>query len=184
MPEEATDSGMLRVTAVGTSTLIDQTDGAFVVIAPDPDAIIKTPYFVTYDPAPGPYRVNATGNINDNIADVLTLNVVQFIPNNSAGLQLVEPDLGAPKRAEPLPNLVFYLVLSSDSVTPATSKSPTVEVQRDDGSFAVSTNSAVEIGKGFYRINLTAAEMDGRTVNIAFTAPDCNQAATTILTAA
>ncbi len=52
---------------------------------------ILAPYFITFEN--GLYRVNLVG-ANTNVTDVLTLNGVQVIPSNSAGLQKVNTGTG------------------------------------------------------------------------------------------
>ena len=56
------------------------------------------------------------------------------------------------------PTIVFLMVDSSDSETAETGVSPTVYVSKAGGAFAASTNSAAEIGRGWYSVELTATE--------------------------
>ena len=143
---------------------------------------ILAPYFVTYDDGPGAYRVKAAGNVNDNIADVLTLNLVQFIPNNSAGLQR---ESGVPRRGVPWDNFQFFMVLSIDHATPGVGKTPSGWISKDGSTiWTPLTGSFTEKGFGFYLISLTAAEMDFETASLRFTAPDCDPVGLTLRTAA
>lgn len=75
---------------------------------------------------------------------------------------------GVPQKAVALPNFKFLLVLASDHVTGATGKTPTCEIQKDDGSFATCDNAAVEIAHGMYRVDLTATEMDADNILLRF----------------
>lgn len=72
--------------------------------------------------------------------------------------------------------LSFFMALSSDHVTPATGKTVTVQVSKDGGAFAAATNSPAEISAGWYKIILTATEMNADTVAIKITETDCDQA--------
>ena len=55
--------------------------------------------------------------------------------------------------------VVFKMVDETDFATPETGLSVTCEISKDGGSFAGTTNSAAEIGNGWYKITLTATEM-------------------------
>ena len=58
------------------------------------------------------------------------------------------------------PTVLFLLVSSTDSKTAATGKTPSVTLSKAGAAFAAATNSPAEVGSGFYRIALTAAETD------------------------
>jgi len=103
-----------------------------------------------------------------------------------AGASMIESDGGANKRWTAkaleeaadtqfkknvaLANFPIFMVLSSDHVTPATGLTVGVEVQQDDGTFTATGASAIEIGNGVYRVNLTAAEVNGDIINLVCTA--------------
>jgi len=57
-----------------------------------------------------------------------------------------------------------------------------VERRLDAGAFVPTTNTATEVGGGAYTINLTAADMNGDTVMLRFTAAGGRQRSVTILT--
>jgi len=76
----------------------------------------------------------------------------------------------APKRAVALSDLPFYMVDSTDHVTPETSLSVTAEVSKDGGAFAAAAGSVVEIGSGVYHFDATAADMTADVVVFKFTA--------------
>ena len=81
-------------------------------------------------------------------------------------------------------NFSTFIVLSSDSKTPGTglSSSITGQIQKDGGSFAALTNSITEIALGFYRVDLTAAEMTADTINLVFSATGADDRSMTIST--
>ena len=54
----------------------------------------------------------------------------------------------------------FLLVDADDDETAEESKSPTVEISKAGGAFATSTNAATEISDGWYKVTLTASELD------------------------
>jgi len=56
------------------------------------------------------------------------------------------------------PRIVFLLVNSSDDKTAVTGATPTVSLSKNGGAFATATNSAVEVGNGFYYVAATATE--------------------------
>jgi len=69
----------------------------------------------------------------------------------------------------------FKMVDASDFATPETGKSPTVQVSRDGGAFGASTNSASEVGDGWYTVVLTVVETDADIVVLKATASGCAQ---------
>ena len=85
---------------------------------------------------------------------------------NTADLAQIAADIGnfqiRPPRNTAL-RFPFYLVESSDSKTPATGRTPTVEVSKL-GVFNAATNAAVELAVGWYYVDLTATEMDSEFV--------------------
>jgi hypothetical protein len=79
-------------------------------------------------------------------------------------------------------NFSTFIVLSSDSKTPGTGLTLTGQIQKDGGSFAALTNSITEIALGFYRVDLTAAEMTADTINLVFSATGADDRSMTIST--
>lgn len=74
-----------------------------------------------------------------------------------------------------LNNLQFLMVDAVAVITPAPGLTVTAKIQKDDGVFANCTNSAVEISLGWYRIDLTQAEMNADAVALVFTATGAAQ---------
>lgn len=56
------------------------------------------------------------------------------------------------------PTLVFLLVSSTDDKTAVTGLTPTVQISKNGGAFADTTNAASEIANGWYKVALTATE--------------------------
>ena len=74
-----------------------------------------------------------------------------------------------------LSNLMFTMVLSSDGKTPATGKTIAAQISKDGGTFGNCTNAVTEVGEGWYKINLTQAEMNADIVALKFTGSNCLQ---------
>lgn len=55
---------------------------------------------------------------------------------------------------------VFYLVSSSDHITPATGLTVAATRSLDGGAFSSTTNAVSEIGGGFYKVNVVAADLN------------------------
>jgi hypothetical protein len=58
------------------------------------------------------------------------------------------------------PTILFLMVDATDGETAELGLSPTVEISKNGGAFAATTNSAVEISDGWYAVTLTADETD------------------------
>lgn len=76
---------------------------------------------------------------------------------------------GVPKGVEL--TLPFLMALDGEA---ATGKTVTLTISKDGGAFASSTNSVTEISSGWYKIVLTAAEMNAGTVAIKASATGCD----------
>lgn len=68
-------------------------------------------------------------------------------------------------------NFEFQMVLASDHVSPATGLSPTVQRSIDGGAYADCTNTpATGVSAGTYKINLSAADLNGNMVTLKMSA--------------
>lgn len=81
-----------------------------------------------------------------------------------------------------LDNFEFVMILSSDHVTPAESKTVTATISKDGGNFTSCANSVSHISAGMYKINLTQAEMNANILSLKFTAIGCDTRFITIKT--
>lgn len=80
------------------------------------------------------------------------------------------------KKNTALANFPFFMVLSSDHVTPATGLTVAVARSIDGGAFGASTNTpATEISAGCYKISLSAADLNGTTIILKMTAATADQ---------
>lgn len=79
-------------------------------------------------------------------------------------------------------NFKFYMVQSADPKLPATGLTVTAERAIDDGAFAACANAVVEIGSGWYRINLAQAETNGDCIALKFTAAGAVQTGASFVT--
>ena len=94
--------------------------------------------------------------------------------NHSEGILRLRKKLYTPMKNTEW-TCVFVMKLSSDHVTPATGKTVTATISKDGGSFSSCTNSVSEISNGWYKITLTATEMNAGFVALKFTETDCDQ---------
>lgn len=81
-----------------------------------------------------------------------------------------------------LANFPFFMVLTADHVSGATGLAVTAERSIDGGAFAACTNAVSEISAGFYKINLSAADLNGDTIALKFTAATADTTGLTIKT--
>jgi PKD repeat protein len=68
------------------------------------------------------------------------------------------------------------MVLTSDHVTPATSKTVTGEVSLDGGAFGAVAGTITEVGDGMYSFDAAAADTNGTTGIFKFSETDCDDA--------
>ena len=81
-----------------------------------------------------------------------------------------------------LNNFEFLMVSSTDHVTPATGLTITSQRSIDGGAFGNTTNSASEVANGIYKINLSAADLNGDVITLKMTATGADARYITILT--
>jgi len=79
-------------------------------------------------------------------------------------------------------NFQFLMVSSTNHITPATGLTVSGQYLLDGGDWTALTNAVVEVGNGIYRVNLTAAELDGEIVTLRFTALNADARYITIVT--
>ncbi len=81
-------------------------------------------------------------------------------------------------------NFAFTMISSTDHVSPLAGLGAGVTSQRsiDGAAFASTTNTAAEIGLGVYRINLSAADLNGDQITFVFTGSGADQLTLTIYT--
>lgn len=80
-------------------------------------------------------------------------------------------------------NFHFLMVDSTDDKTPIAGLTVTGSIAQDNAvSFTGLTNSVIEIGNGYYRVDLTASEMNADTISLLFSATGANTRAITIAT--
>ncbi|MCH8292398.1 hypothetical protein IH992_15005 [Candidatus Poribacteria bacterium] len=86
------------------------------------------------------------------------------------------------KKNTALSNFSFFMVDSTDNVSAKTGLSVASQRSIDGGAFASTTNSAAEIASGFYKIDLSAADLNGDVISFRFTATGANDRVLTIIT--
>lgn len=126
----------------------------------------------------GSYELNVKG-ANHNLLDVANLNTVGLRSSNSAGLQ---SGVTRPRQNAALDNFAFVM-LDATTGKPKTGLTVSGFVIQDAGSEVALTNSVAEVGNGGYRVDLTAAEMNGALIRLRFTASGADDTIITIVTA-
>lgn len=71
-------------------------------------------------------------------------------------------------------SLPFMMISSGDHVTGYTSATVAAQRSIDGAAFGDAANSVVEVGTGWYKLNLAATDLNGNTVAFKFTAAGCD----------
>jgi hypothetical protein len=79
-------------------------------------------------------------------------------------------------------NFEFVMIGASDHVTPTAGLTVSVQRSIDGSGFAATTNSPSEVGSGVYKINLSAADMNGDVITLLFTATGADTRIVTLVT--
>lgn len=85
------------------------------------------------------------------------------------------------KKNKPLPAFTFPM-LNSTTQNPQSGLTVTAQRSIDGGAFAACANPVVEIGNGYYKIDLAAADLNGDVVALDFTALTADTTAATLFT--
>lgn len=147
-----------------------------------PQLILVNDYQVEFESVGTPWRVVFTST-NNNIADFSVVNDVSIQPGNSAGLIRVV-ETGVPQKGVALANFTFVMISETDHASPATGLTVTAQVSKDGGAFAAADNAPVEMSNGYYKLDLTANDMNADLVTLRFSATGADDAGATIVTAA
>ena len=73
------------------------------------------------------------------------------------------------KKNQALSAFEFLMVSSSDHVTPVTGLTVAASVSIDGAAFAATVNGVTPVGFGVYKIDLAAADLNGRVITLRFT---------------
>ncbi len=123
---------------------------------------------------------SVVGNVGGSVASILGVT----FPSNFSTLSIDSNGnvkiQGAIKKNTALAGFQFYMALASDHVSPGTGKTISSTVSLNGSAFSSTSNSATEIGNGWYTIDLAATDVNGATVAFSFAASLCD---TTIMTA-
>lgn len=123
----------------------------------------------------GIYSIEAKQRIGVSVAEsdpTVGTGNISWSGTVSIGLNAVQlaADQVPMKKNTALSGFQFLMVSSSDNVTPATGLTVTGTVSLDGAAFSALTNSVSEIGSGWYKVNLAAADTNGNTVALKFAA--------------
>lgn len=110
----------------------------------------------------GQINQNANGQIDSR---ALTLSTTSGVKFNTA-----------------LSNFEFFMRDSADHISGKTGLTITSERSIDGGAFAASTNTATEVSAGVYKINLSAADLNGTIITLKFTGTGADPTILTIKT--
>lgn len=98
----------------------------------------------------------------------------------TVGSANVQADISSPyKKNTASSNFEFPMTLTGTR-TPATGKTVTATRSIDGGAFASCTNSVTEVASGMYKINLSAADLNGNWITLKFSEGACNDTLITI----
>jgi hypothetical protein len=103
----------------------------------------------------------ATANLDTQLTTITTK--TNIIPD--------DPSEATIKKNVAFNNFTFKIFDTSGN--PATGKTVTATRSIDGGAFAACTNSVVEISNGYYKINLSTADLNGDAIALKFTASGC-----------
>ncbi len=81
-----------------------------------------------------------------------------------------------------LTNFMFLMITASDDVTPLTGATVTATRSIDGAAFGACANGVTEVGSGWYKINLDAADLNGDVIALRFVASLANATNMMIMT--
>ena len=144
---------------------------------------ISAYYTATFPSAlpPGFYNIRARQQLGGSAADSDTVVAVgDFQWDGSAVLPLSNlatsgqiAQIGPIRvaRGTMIQNVPLYLKSSADHVTPLTSGVVSGQISRDGGAFGVlQSGTVLEVGQGYYKVNLTSGDTLANTLALLFTA--------------
>jgi len=136
-----------------------------------------------YDPPTKAELDSGLAGLNDLAQSDILADSTPFNGANIAAIKEKTDNLpsGIPKNVA-LSNFAFFMVDSSDHVTPKTGLTITATISKDGGAFASCSNSATELSSGVYLIDITQTEMNADVITLKFTASGSDQRTITIKT--
>ena len=112
--------------------------------------------------------------------------VRQEIDSNSTQLAAIKAETdnlpSAIKKNTALDNFEFFMRDSADNITGKTGLTVTAQKSIDGAAFANCVNATSEVSAGVYKIDLAAADLNGDTVTLKFTATGARATVVTIIT--
>lgn len=134
-------------------------------------------------------EVNSIGSYQFDITSLDFSIAYKFRADGGASLRnserykggVLQAQTGIMKNAS-LNNFEFVMILSSDHVTPAASKTVTATISKDGGAFAACSNSVSHVSGGIYKIDFTQEEMNADIITLKFAATSCDTRFITIKT--
>ncbi len=124
---------------------------------------------------------NVGGNVVGSVASV-TAGVVVTTNNDKTGYSLTTGQFQVKKNTA-LANFTFPM-FSSTTHQMVTGKTVTAVITIDGAAPVTPTNTVSEVGSGFYKINWAAADLNGNTIGVKFSATACDDLPFTFITQA
>ena len=88
-----------------------------------------------------------------------------------------------PAKNVALPDFMFFMVKSTDHITPLTAVSPVGFIKKGSGSYASLTNAVAEVSSyGQYVVDITQTEMNDDIISLVFTAAGADQVGLVMIT--
>lgn len=155
--------------------------------APIDDGVTMTPGS-PFDSLSGVYYTRRLLDAGDGFtagADYLLLisaTISGKVMRSTRTFQIASPPVASVKRNVALPAFPFFLVRLADGKTPLEGATPVVSLMLDGGDLIESTHTPTEAGAGWYLVDLTAPELDGKCIALHITADGATTRALTIIT--
>jgi hypothetical protein len=127
--------------------------------------------------------VGAVGSVTGNVGGNVNGNIVGSVASVTAPVTLgtVNSSASNIKKNVSLAGFPFIMTNATTGV-PQTGLTITSEVSLNGGAFAATTNAATELSDGWYTIDLAAADVNGNTVALKFSAATANDTDITLIT--
>ena len=166
-----------------------------LILASDDSEVLAATQPTERTNAVGSYYVTYTGAVTGHVKAVLTDTSGNLLPDGTFHYRLADTaaihypgpaDRTAtqlkPTKNVAIPAFPFYMVSASDDISPATGLTVTATRSLDGAAFGACANAVSEVANGVYTIDLAAADMNGDTVTLKFTAASANARIVAIVT--
>jgi hypothetical protein len=143
--------------------------------------LVGNTYFGSFQPVFGKSYVVFKAVYTDNFLNVLSPDYAQASESFICQKVVFEDGQIVVKKNQPLSAFMFLMV-DVVNQNPITGLVPTAMRSLDGGAFAACLNAVVEVGLGFYKIDLDATDLNADVIALEFSALTADVSACTILT--